>query len=98
MQTLQSISTKDLRDNLAEILERVAIGNEGFIVSKFGKEKALIIPAVAQKTLEATRSEVKKLPIYGMWKERQEMTDSAAWTKNLRVQESLRSYGKKKTK
>jgi len=98
MQTLQSISTKDLRDNLAEVLERVAIANESFIVCKFGKEKALLIPAEAQKTFEINKRKGKKLPMYGMWKQRKEMADSAMWTKNLRLQESLRTYGKKKSK
>jgi len=44
MNGLKPISTTDLRDNLAQVLEQVAIAKKSYIVSKFGKKKALIIP------------------------------------------------------
>lgn len=41
---MKSISVKDTRENLSEILELVAGGNHSFIITKFGKPKAQIVP------------------------------------------------------
>jgi len=89
MQNLEEISTKELRDNLAEILEKVAIGQQAFLVSKFGKKKALIVPITDRKTSRKRRN-LRNLPAYGMWKDRKEMKDSAVWVSKIREKQSFR--------
>jgi len=92
MQSLQAITTKELRDNLAEILEKVAIGQQSFLVSKFGREKALIVPVVAdmEKGEERAKKNLRDLAACGMWKDRKDIKDSAGWISNLRRKQSLR--------
>lgn len=87
------ISTKELRDNLSEILERVAIGGQTFIVSKFGKKKAMISPVVEKRTAskkQGIKRDLRSLPAYGMWKDRKDMADSAAWVRKMRLKQSFR--------
>lgn len=69
MPTKTVISTKELRDNLSEILEKVAIGKQSFVVSKFGKQKALITPVVEEKKKKPKKN-LRSLPAFGMWKDR----------------------------
>lgn len=75
MQNLQVISTKELRDNLAEVLERVAIAKQSFLVSKFGREKALIVPVMADMEIKGqeTKKNLRNLAAYGMWKNRRDI-------------------------
>ena len=58
MQNPIQITTKELRDNLSEILEKIAIGKENFIVSKFGKKKAQLIP-VKEVTKKISKKKYK---------------------------------------
>lgn len=45
-----TISTKDTCDNLAEITEQVSVANKSFVITKFGKQKALISPIQVAKS------------------------------------------------
>lgn len=90
MQTLVNITTKELRDNLAEILEKVAYGRQIFSVSKFGKKKVILIPADPDIT-KTGKVDYAKLAAYGMWKDRKDIKDSASWVANLRKNQSKRS-------
>lgn len=63
MLNTQTITTKELRDNLSEILEQVAIGRKSFVVSKFGKIKAVISPAKKK----AKKAASKKYKNAGEW-------------------------------
>lgn len=61
MQNLQTISTnKQLRDELSEVLERVAIGQQEFVVTKFGRRKAKLGPVGATDTKQKTAKKTKK--------------------------------------
>jgi len=88
MQNLQLISTKELRDNLSEVLERVAIGRQNFLVSKFGKKKALIVPVIADLSLK--KIDFKQLSAFGVWKKRADIKNASAWTTKLRAKQSQR--------
>lgn len=91
MQTLQNISTKELRDNLAEVLEKVAIGGQSFVVSKFGRKKAMLVPVDKADEVERKgKRDLRLLTAFGVWKNRKDITDSAAWVANLRRTQSLR--------
>ena len=115
---MQIITTKQLRDNLAEILEKVAIGRQSFQIMKFGKVKAKMIPVsisdkerisqvsdqpleiywgqyseqkpIKQKKMVRKRIDFKKLPAFGMWRDREDMKDSAKWVRELRIKNSYR--------
>jgi prevent-host-death family protein len=41
--TYTSVSIKETRNNLSELIDRVALAKEAFVVTKFGKPKALLI-------------------------------------------------------
>ena len=91
MQNLQLISTKELRDNLAEVLEKVAIGQQTFLVSKFGREKALITPIknIAKEKKKEKRN-LRSLSFYGTWEGREDMKSPAIWVSELRKGQSFR--------
>lgn len=78
MQDIQSISTKELRDNLSEILEKVAIGGQSFEVKKFGRVKAVISPPQRVKKQKIKKFDWAKHPAFGIWKDREDMKDADA--------------------
>ena len=80
---MQTISIKDTRNNLAELIEKVAIGKKTFIITKFGKPKAQIVPL--KKTMRKNKN-IIKLPGFGMWADREDMKDSAKWVAKIRSQ------------
>lgn len=88
MQNLQVITTKELRDNLSEVLEKVAIGKQNFLVSKFGKKKALIVPVVSD--FMAKKVDLTKLSAFGIWEKREDIKNSSVWTSKLRTNQSKR--------
>lgn len=90
MQNFQVITAKQLRDNLAEILEKVAIGKQTFLVSKFGREKALITPVTSVSALKSKRVNLAKLPAFGMWKKRKDIKRAISWVSKLRIEQSER--------
>jgi len=82
----QVVSIKNTRDKLAEIIDQVAIGGSVFVITKFGKPKAMIVPFSQQK---ADSSGIEES--FGAWKSRKDMQDSNAWVKNLRAKMSARN-------
>lgn len=52
---MQQVSIKELRDSLADIIDQVAIGGKRFIITKYGKPRAMITPlSDLQKTKALT--------------------------------------------
>ncbi|MDP4011680.1 MAG: hypothetical protein Q8P72_05660 [Candidatus Roizmanbacteria bacterium] len=88
MQIIQSISTKELRDNLAEILERVAIGQQSFEVYKFGTIKAVINPPQIKTKEKKKKINFRELPAFGIWKDRKDMKDPVEWVNKIREKNS----------
>lgn len=66
------MSIKDVRDNLAEVVARVALMNEEVVVTKFGKAKVKILPVVGGDMLVSEEEKFKRLlkQTAGMWKNR----------------------------
>jgi prevent-host-death family protein len=93
MSIAQTISTKQLREDLAEILEQVAIGKREFIVSKFGKQKARIIPVDNSVQLKSHKR-FSDLTISGLWKDHPLVRDSASWVRDIRKKENSRNTAK----
>lgn len=88
IKNLQLISTKELRDNLSEILERVAIGRQSFLVAKFGKKKAVISPT--NTFSDSKKVNFSKLSAYGIWEKRKDIKNAKSWISNLRTKQSQR--------
>lgn len=75
---------KDTRANLADLINQVDVGGKRFIITKFGKPKAMLVPVLDDRMRKSTRP--KKLPGFGIWADREEMKDPDAWVRNLRRQ------------
>lgn len=81
----QLISIKDTRNRLAEVIDQVAIAGDEFIVTKFGKPKAMIVPIIKAKVQKSVLEET-----FGVWKDRKDIKDTAKWVAALRRKMSLR--------
>ena len=86
------VTIKDARESFSELIEQAALAHKTYLVTKFGKPKAMIVPAdkmggqikLRRKALEETA---------GLWADRKEMKDSGIWVSKRRAKESSR-YGK----
>jgi len=83
---IQNISIKDTRNRLADIVNQVEIGNDIFIVTKFGKPKAMIVPL---QMVKKNTSWIKESG--GAWANRTDIEDSGKWVENLRAKMSTRN-------
>lgn len=81
----QLISIKDTRNRLAEVIDQVAIAGDEFIITKFGKPKAMIVPLSNVKSGVGAFDEV-----FGLWKDRKDIKNTAQWVRDLRRKISLR--------
>lgn len=89
MQITQTVTIKELRDNLAQLIEEVSISGKQIEITKFGKKKAILSPLKDKKPKKKFGLDAA----FGMWKNRKDMKDSAKWVADLRRRESTR-YGK----
>jgi len=86
------VTIKETRNNLAELIEKVALTKESFLVTKFGKPKALIVSVdLLDKKNDAKIAILRKTS--GLWAGRKEMKNSSFWVSKLRKKQSSR-YGK----
>jgi prevent-host-death family protein len=90
-----TVTVQQARDNLAELIERAALANEEFLVTKFGKPKVAIVAAdrvggMRQDQMNRRRRAIKAFA--GIWANRKDMVDSAKWVADLRRRESMRNY------
>lgn len=81
----QLISIKDARNNLADIVSRVEIAGDEIIITKFGKPRAMLVPVSNVKSGVGAFDEV-----FGLWKDRKDIKNTAQWVRNLRRKISLR--------
>ena len=81
----QTLSIKDTRNNLADIVSRVEMRGDEIIITKFGKPRAMLVPIPYKKSAVGSFDEV-----FGAWKERKDIKDTARWVRNLRTEISLR--------
>lgn len=81
MNGLQTISIKDAREQFSDLVNQVAIAKKQFVITKFGKPRAKVVPIDEKKTkkrfsgLEAS---------FGAWKDRTDIKDSAKWVAKQR--------------
>ena len=91
--TYKRMSLKDARDNIAELIERVAGGNEVYVITKYGKPKVKVIKYEdVDKDVEIKRRRALN-EAFGIWKDRKDITDSVKYARKLRKEAGSR-YGK----
>ena len=83
----QTISIKDTRDKLADIVDKVAIGGDVFVITKFGKPRAMLVPVVNSKLTDTSVMN----ETFGAWSKREDIKDSSAWVSNVRAKMSIRN-------
>jgi len=72
-------TAKDLRFRSGELLKTVARGEEVFISFR-GKLCAKLVPATVKGSAKSTGHS----PGFGIWKDREDMTDARAWVRGIR--------------
>lgn len=82
---MQTLSIKDARNNLADIVSRVEMTGDEIVITKFGKPRVMLVPVVNRKLALGSFDEV-----FGVWKSRSDIKDTGKWVKNLRTKISLR--------
>src|SRR3989338_7790204 len=83
----QTLSIKDTRNRLAEIINQVAISGDEFVITKFGQPKAMIVPISTSKA-KSQKSVLEET--FGAWKHRSDIKDSGKWVRELRAKLSVR--------
>lgn len=89
MNGFQTFSIRETRAQLSDIVNQVAFGHKTFVITKFGKPKAIISRADATQIV-ATGGKKANLPGFGLWADRVEMRDAGAWVEKQRKQWSSR--------
>lgn len=85
---MQQVSIQDARNDLANLVAQTAIAGRQFVITKFGKPSAMLVPVTTDildesgTILDAT---------FGLWKDRKDIKDTAKWVANLRKKMSLRT-------
>lgn len=82
----QTLSIKDTRDKLAEVVNQVAIAGDTFIITKFGQPKAMIVPVSREKSADVSGIEES----FGGWVKRADIKNSSKWVMQLRANMSHR--------
>lgn len=82
----QVLSIKDTRDKLADVINRVAIAGDTFVITKFGKAKAMIVPVSQAKIGDTSGIEES----FGVWSKRGDLKNSNNWVAKLRAKMSTR--------
>jgi len=81
----QTLSIKDARNNLSDIVSRVEMRGDEIVITKFGKPRAMLVPISNKKSLVGKFDES-----FGAWSKRKDIKDSGIWVRNLRRKLSLR--------
>lgn len=81
----QTLSIKDARNNLADIVSRVEMAGDEVIITKFGKPRVKIVPLSIDKISKIDLSES-----FGAWSERGDIKNTAKWVREMRDKTSLR--------
>ena len=86
---LQSVSVKDTRDNLAEMVGRVALSGEKFVITKFGKPTAMLVPVISTEADFSDNFD----EVFGAWSKRGDVIDASSWVKKIRGELNFRRSG-----
>lgn len=86
------VSLKDARQQFSELIDRAALVRESFVVTKFDKPKAMIVPVPAQFMVKKGRRKLGVTALVGLWKDRTDIGDTTQWVSTRRKSESLRAF------
>lgn len=81
----QTLSIKDARNNLADIVSRVEMAGDEIIITKFGKPRVKIVPLSNDKAAKIDLSDS-----FGAWKNRKDIKNTGKWVASLRAKMSTR--------
>jgi antitoxin (DNA-binding transcriptional repressor) of toxin-antitoxin stability system len=88
-------SIVDLRYRMKDVLRAIDRGETVTVLYR-GKEKAKLVPIDAKKNGSgAARPRVEDLPFFGMWKDREDMADPAAYVRKIRQNRMAHMFKKK---
>ena len=74
----------DLRYRMKDVLRAIDRGETVTVLYR-GKEKARLMPVpAASSTVGSSAPSIRNQPIFGLWKDRDDLADPAAWVRNLR--------------
>jgi prevent-host-death family protein len=88
MNPYQTRSIKETREQLSQLVEEVAIAKKRYLITKFGKPKAMIVPLSTSQGKKAMLKGIEAS--FGAWKDRKDIQDSAKWVAKLRHRISSR--------
>lgn len=83
----QTLSIKDTRDKLADILNQVSVAGDMFVITKFGKPTAMIVPVTPNKLGNSAGIEES----FGGWKGKKDIKETNSWVSDLRTKMSKRA-------
>lgn len=86
---MKTVTIKETRDNLATIIDQVSVTGQQFIITKFGKAKALITP-LSESDLTSEDKIIKLRAQKGSWNYRDDIKDATTWSSELRKNTSTR--------
>ncbi len=81
MQNIRQITIKETREQLAQIIEEVSIGKRSYLITKFNKPKAMLVPVESIKKNPKGKGLESS---FGIWSSRKDMLDSAKWVREVR--------------
>jgi prevent-host-death family protein len=71
------ISTKELRNQLASVVDRVALRGESFVVTKFGMPRAVLMPLSQTQVMSDAEAGLILKESFGSWKQRKDAVTEA---------------------
>lgn len=82
----QVLSIKDTRNKLADVINRVAVAGDVYVITKFGKAKAMIVPVTQANIADTSGIEES----FASWGRRKDIKNSSSWVAGLRAKMSTR--------
>lgn len=81
------VSIQFARDNFANLVAQTAIAGQQFVITKFGKPSAMLVPVT---TDDVSKRNAVLQATSGLWKNRTDIKDTNKWVAKLRRKMSLR--------
>lgn len=83
---MQQVTIQDARNDLANLVAQTAIAGRQFVITKFGKPSAMLVPVKKKPNKKLAALDAA----FGIWKDRKDIKDTAQWVADLRTKMSLR--------